>query len=362
MRHYLTKKILWQAHSWLGLIAGLGLLVIGVTGSLLVFRDEIDSLVAPEIMRVEASAAGRLSWERLLSAAHVAWPGYEVTGFGPRRDAGLADLVYVRKLGGHESQAGTLNPYTGIALGSPLNPSQTFTGILLELHYTWFAGHVGMLITGIFAVLFCLLGVTGVWLYRDFWRHFFTLRWGRGARLFFSDLHKMIGISSVGFNIILGFTGAYWNLAHVAEDGLGHHENPAGMEGHFYERSLPLNRMTAEAAEHVPGFETRWISFPSSKGEDITLWGKVPDAGPFTSDYGSSAVFDASTGVLKKASALGDAGWWSVFTDSFSALHFGTFGGLPVKILWCLGGLAPGTLAVTGFMIWFRRHRRKRAA
>lgn len=354
------KKVLWQVHSLLGLIAGLGLLVIGVTGSLLVFRDEIDSLVAPALMRVEPSAAGRLSWAELLTAAHQAWPAHEIVGFGPRREAGLADLVYVRKLGGNEIAAGTLNPYTGVALGSPSNPNQTFTGILLELHYTWYAGHVGMLITGIFAVLFCLLGITGVWLYRDFWRHFFTLRWRRGARLFFSDLHKMVGISSVGFNMILGFTGAYWNLAHVAEDGLGHHENTAGMEGRFYEKSLPLDQMSATAAESMPGFKTRWISFPSSKGEDITLWGKMPSANPFASDYGSSAVFDATTGVLKKSSALKDAGMWAVITDSFGALHFGTFGGWPIRILWCLGGLAPGVLAVSGFLIWYRRHRRKK--
>ena len=46
------RKRLWQLHSWLGLLAGLGLLVIGATGSMLVFRDELEALVDPALVRV----------------------------------------------------------------------------------------------------------------------------------------------------------------------------------------------------------------------------------------------------------------------------------------------------------------------
>ncbi|OAI56150.1 hypothetical protein AYO49_04810 [Verrucomicrobiaceae bacterium SCGC AG-212-N21] len=46
----MTKR-LWKPHSWLGLLAGLGLPVIGATGSLLVVRDEVDGIVAHDIMR-----------------------------------------------------------------------------------------------------------------------------------------------------------------------------------------------------------------------------------------------------------------------------------------------------------------------
>jgi uncharacterized iron-regulated membrane protein len=351
----MTKR-LWQLHSWLGLIAGLGLLVIGVTGSLLVFRDQLDGIFAAKLMCVEPTKEGRLSWDRLLTAAQQAWPGYEVTGFGPRTDPHLADLVYVKKRGSHEFRAGTLNPYTGAALSSPMNPSETFTGILLELHYTWFAEHVGMLTTGIFAVLLCLLGVTGVWMYRGFWKSFFTLRWGRSARIFFSDLHKMVGISSVGFNLILGFTGAYWNLTHVAEDGLGHHDAEEDkVTGRLYADTISIEALAATATKQIPGFEARWVSFPTKAGEDLTLWGKVPATFPLSGDYGSSVAFDPQTGAVKTTTDLRQAGVWMKFTDTFTALHFGTFGGLPIKILWVLGGLAPGILATSGFLIWRAR-------
>lgn len=355
------KKRLWQIHSVLGLIAGLGLLVIGLTGSLLVFRNEIDALVAPDIMRVEPTAAGRLPWKALASAAERAWPEHHVTGFGPRTDPGLADLVYLKKKDGDEFQAGTLNPYTGAALSGPLTPETTFTGILLELHYTWFADHAGMLVTGFFGVFLCLLGITGVWIYRGFWKTIFTLRWKRGARILFSDLHKFTGITSVVFNLILGFTGAYWNLTHIAMEGLGHEEPPASAAGGFaWNRELSLDALADSSATALPGFKACWVSFPEKPEETITFWGRVPGLSFLASDYGSQVAFDQQGGAVKATVDIRQSGWWMIFTDTFRALHYGTFGGLPIKLLWSLLALAPGILAVTGFLIWQRRRASRR--
>lgn len=352
------KKRLWILHSWMGLIAGLGLLVIGLTGSLLVFRDELDGFFAAKAVRVEPSPAGRLPLDQLLASAQRAWPDFEITGFGRRRSPYLADLVYLKEIGGHEFRAATIDPYTARPLADPMRQNDTFTGVLLELHYTWFAEHVGILITGIFAVLLCLLGVTGVWLYRDFWRNFFTLRWGRSARIFFSDVHKMLGISSAGFNLILGFTGAYWNLTHIAMDGFGSHEEVEDrMPGRLYADSISLEKLSAESAVRLPGFKVNWISFPTKAGEDITLWGTVPANNPFRGDFGSSAAFDPQTGALKSTNDLRQGSLWEKITDSFAPLHYGTFGGWPIKILWCCGGLAPGLLAATGFLVWRARRR-----
>jgi uncharacterized iron-regulated membrane protein len=353
----MTKR-LWKLHSWLGLLAGLGLLVIGATGSLLVFRDEIDGIVARDIMRVEPTEQGRLSWDELHAAAKRAWPDHAVTGFGPRRDPKLADLIYLKSRSDGKFVAGTLDPYTGRAISGPLNPSLTFTGLLLELHYTWFAEHVGMLITGIFAVLLCLLGLSGVWLYRGFWRSFCTLRWKQSARIFFSDLHKMVGISSVVFNLILGFTGAYWNLTHVATDGLSHHEEePMPATGSFVSETISLNALADVAKKKLPGFDARWVTFPSEQEENLTFWGTVTPGFVLSGDYNSSAAFDPKTGALKEVVDMRQASLWAKITDSFAPLHYGTFGGLPVKILWCVLGFAPGVLAVSGFMIWWRRGR-----
>lgn len=352
------RKRLWQLHSWLGLIAGLALLVIGVTGSLLVFRQELETLVNPELVRVKATASGRHDLDTLLAHAQRQLPEHEVTGWVPSYDApGRADLLYVIRHGTDVWEIATLNPYTGQLLASPRLGTTTLGGWLLELHYAFFADHAGMIITGVLAAMLCALGVTGVWMYREFWKNVLTLRWGRGARILFSDLHKFTGITSVLFNLLLGFTGAYWNLTHVIGEELADLPPQPKMERRLYPDTLSLNEIALDAAERIPGFRANYISLPFAPDGGVTLWGAIEPRGPLTGPYGSQVFYDEKTGTHKSTTDLRDAGLWTRIVDTFVPLHYGTFGGLPVKILWCLGGLTPGTLAVTGFLIWRLRRR-----
>lgn len=353
------RKRLWQFHSWLGLIAGLGLIVIGLTGSLLVFHDEIEALLNPKLVRVEPLPAGRLPVSDLLVTANNQLAGYEIAGWLiDHDDPGHADFLYVRKHGSKDWLISSVNPYTGELLASPRNGETTFTGWLLELHYTLLADHVGVLIAGLLAAGLFLLGLSGIYLYRDFWSNFFTFRWGRSRRILFSDIHKFVGITSVAFNLILGFTGAYWNLPHAANDLFVNHEEEgkAAPAERLYSGMLPWDALIADSGARIAGFRANYISFPTDKEWPVTFYGSVP--GFLRGPYSSTVAYDARTGAFKEATDVRSAGLWARIADTFVPLHYGTFGGLPVKILWVLGGLTPGVLAVTGFFMWRLRQRR----
>lgn len=351
------RKRLWQLHSWLGLIAGLGLVVIGLTGSVLVFRDELEALVNPALVRVEPAGAGRLPLDTLLAEANRQLPGYEITGWLVRDadDARAADVLYVIRHGSNEWLIATLDPYTGRLLASPRADTATLTGWLLELHYAFFSDHAGILVAGLFAAMLCALGVTGLWIYRNFWKTFFTIRWYRSARILFSDLHKFTGITTVAFNLLLGFTGAYWNLTHVLGEWRNGGTPQPKMERRLYADTLSLDALTADAAERLPRFATHFISLPYSPDAGVILWGAVEPRPWWRSAYGSTLAYDAHSGAHTATTDLRAAGAWTQIVDSFRPLHYGSFGGLPVKLLWSLGGLAPGFLAVTGFIVWWRR-------
>ncbi|HVU24730.1 MAG TPA: PepSY-associated TM helix domain-containing protein [Opitutus sp.] len=349
------RKRLWQLHSWLGLIAGLGLLVIGLTGSLLVFHDELEALVNPGLIRVQPAPAGRLPLDPLLAGVNRALPDYEVTGWLVRAPAEkrYADILYLIRHGSDQWLLATLDPYTGRILASPRAYTATLTGWLLELHYTFFADRIGEAVAGVFAVMLCTLGVSGLWIYREFWKSVLRLRWRRSARILFSDVHKSVGIVSVAFNLLLGFTGAYWNLTRAVA---GEPAQPK-MTHRLYAGSLSLDALVADAARRLPGFRTNFLSLPSQPAMGVTLYGAVVPSSPLRSLYGSTVSYDAQTGAHQATFDLRSAGAWAQAVDAFTPLHFGTFGGLPVKILWCLAGLAPGTLAVSGFVIWRLRRR-----
>ena len=55
-RFKIKKQTVWRLHSLLGLVAGLGLLAIGLSGSLLMFSREIDGVLRPDIVRVTPAA------------------------------------------------------------------------------------------------------------------------------------------------------------------------------------------------------------------------------------------------------------------------------------------------------------------
>lgn len=357
------RKRLWQIHSWLGLFAGLGLLVIGLSGSLLVFREELESLFNPSLARVEPTPAGRLSLDALLQNAQRQLPDHEITGWLVQYDSPRsADVLYVIQRGHNEWLLATLDQYTGRLLASPRLGTTTFTGWMLDLHYTFFADNVGLVIVALLGVALCLLGITGVWIYREFWKHIFTLRWKRGARILFSDLHKFVGITSAAFNLVLGFTGAYWNIAHVVGHMIYGDPPQATISERLYSDSLSLDALTADAAQRLPGYRANFISLPSDpKTPTITFYGAFEPRGVMRGPYSSTVGYDAKTLAHQSSVDVRASGVWAQIYDAFTPLHFGTFGGFFVKILWCVGGLTPGILGVTGFLIW-RSRRKSRAS
>ncbi len=364
----LTKRV-WQLHSWLGLVCGLGLLVVGTTGSLLVFRAETDALLHPELYRAQPTAAGRLPYDALWTSLRRALPGEKIVGWMPALKPGLTDGIYVQRTGEEEPRVLRLDPYTGELRGRPRRDDQSLTGWLLELHYALLAGTWGTFVAGLLAVGLLALGLSGLWLYRGFWRSFFTLRWGRSARIFFSDLHKTVGISSVGFNLILGFTGAWWNLHTVywkwtAATPFYPPPKAVAQPFDFAAGGMSLDALMARAAQELPGYHLKYLGLPPEQEGSVTLYGNVPTPNPLRGDYASHVVFDARNGALTQVTDSRQAGAWDTITDSFALLHYGTFGAvfgrgaeLAVKILWTLLGLAPGVLAVSGFLIWRARRR-----
>lgn len=372
-------KLIWKLHSWFGLVAGLGLVIIGLTGCVLVFTDEIDGMLVGPRMSVqpgtpEATTAKRLPLDTVREKLRAGFPKHAPGGWSLSEKPASPEMVWMTTLpedGAADAELHWefiwLDPYTGEALTQPSERSKTLTGWLLELHYAFFLDHTGLFLAGMFGVLLCLLGISGVWLYRGFWKNFFTLRWGRSARIFFSDLHKMVGISSVVFNLILGLTGAWWNLSHL----IGHlMEDHAVAEGetavekdsaspperprHF--PHLSLDQLVARTGEALPGFVATYVSLPVDEpGGAITIYGHHADAGPLRSPYGSHVAFHGDTGAPGEVVDIRQAGWGGQVLDSFRPLHYGTFGGLPVKILWAVLALAPGVLALSGTIIWWKR-------
>jgi uncharacterized iron-regulated membrane protein len=337
----------------MGRLAGIGLVVIGLTGSLLVFHDELDAATAPGLFLAQPASSIRQPLDNLLADVEKALSDYEISSWLPGGEPGAADRVFVVKHHHYERLLVTVNPYTGAILGSPLDARRTVTGRIMELHYTLFAGRIGTLLAGLFAILLCLLGLSGFWIYQDFWSNIIRLRWRASRQIFLADLHKTVGITTVVFQLILGFTGAYWNIPSALRQFRFPNAHPIELTARQWSRSISLDALLVLARQDLPGFQVTFIGFPAVAGADLQIIGHAGST--FRSDYDCTAVFDAQSGARKSIRDIRKAGLRDQITDTFRPLHYGTFGGLFIKILWCAGGLTPGLLAITGYLMWRRR-------
>ncbi|HEY1122437.1 MAG TPA: PepSY-associated TM helix domain-containing protein, partial [Haloferula sp.] len=271
------RKLFWRLHSVAGLVAGLGLLVIGITGSLLVFHQELDATFRPAATRISPLPEGRKPLEELVIAVEQQVPGHAVTGWELRHDdPRAADGAYVMPFGTRDWHWITVDPYRAKVLSNPVDHEATLKGWLLHLHMEFFLHDVGIALTGLLGVALCFLGLSGLYLYRRFWKTLFRLRFKSSFRMLSGDFHRLVGVWSTSFNLLLGFTGAYWNLTHTVEHFTQPQADPSDealFDEKLFSSELKIEPMLAEAKQHIPGFETHYVSLPWAPSGPFTLWG-----------------------------------------------------------------------------------------
>ena len=114
---------------------------------------------------------------------------------------------------------------------------------------------------------------------------------------------------------------------------------------------LLLDALVAEADRRLHGFRLTGLSFPDKQGGEIVLTGKMPSFNPLRSAYGSHVSFIVPGGAIKEVFDVRRAKLGTQAYDMFVPLHYGTFGGWPIKLLWCLGGMTPVVLVISGLAV-----------
>jgi len=356
------KKKLHKWHSVSALIAMIPLFLICITGSILVFKVELDNFLMPEKMLVkESSPVERLSLDRLMAKVKAEHTNYEI-GSWELFDNGIrTDTVYLIKHHTTQWKKLYINQYTGEILSKPVGLSDNLTDWMLDLHYKLLLDTNGIFLGAIVSLLLLFLGISGIVLYRKFWLYFFTLRFKQARRIFFSDLHKLIGISSAPVLLILAFTGAYWNIAEVVHEVSEHIvEEPYFITKPLHNAEISVQSLLEDNQKTIHDFKANYLVMPYEPSVNFTFYGKVNSNNPLNSDYANSITYDKDSGEVIHSQDIRSANGLVVAIDSFRKLHFGHFAGLPSKILWCVLGLSPVILSITGlYLYWFRQRRRK---
>src|SRR5215469_618529 len=115
----LLRKAVFQVHMWSGIGFGLYLLVVSVTGSIVVYSNELYVAATRPPLLVTPSGS-RLSDDELKAAALRAYPGYSIITIGTGQTPNHAVGISLRGRGGRKDRF--FNPYTGADLGNSVPP------------------------------------------------------------------------------------------------------------------------------------------------------------------------------------------------------------------------------------------------
>jgi uncharacterized iron-regulated membrane protein len=203
------RRALFQIHLWSGIGVGLYILVIGLTGSLLVYRVEIMRKITPKPVIVVASGA-RLSDDQLKDAAARAYPDFTVVNVFRARNPNQAVDVWMKR--GTELKQRMFDPYTAKDLGDTVPASIRSMSWILDLHDNLLGGTTGRFINGIGSIGTIVLAITGLviwWPGVQKWRRSLVIHRKVGWKRFNWDLHSAVGIWSFVFVLLFGVTGAY---------------------------------------------------------------------------------------------------------------------------------------------------------
>lgn len=362
-----------RVHRWAGLLAGLWLVVIGLSGSFLAFYPEIDRWLNPDWTTPQGRTAAPVPMQQVLDSAGRAMPDRFVHSVFPA--AGPHDVHHVWLTPAAEDQGRMwevlVDPSDGRVLGHrEAVPTRDFsrrnlTNAVYTLHYQLLLGDTGSTLVGTLGLLLLLSAVTGivVWWPRSGsagrgWAQALRIKRGaRGIRLHF-DVHRVAAAYSVLLLAVVAFTGVTMSFGTPTR---------AVLEAVSSVRALPQDPLAPSEAAPIdadgalalarhaaPGTTVRCLWLPGASGPAWRVSLLEPRGIAAAGGRGELWLHPEGGAVLAHWRHADGSG-----ADTYLAwqlpLHDGSVAGLPGRIVVCLLGFVPLVLAVTGSVIWWRK-------
>lgn len=345
-------------HSVIGLKVSLLMLFVCATGTIATVSNDLEWLFRPE---VRATLTARpVSWGRQYEAARAAFP-HHVIAYGTAGEEPYLATSFDATNPAGESRVIWVDPGTGRVTGE--SSWVSLVSMTRALHYHLFTDRTGSWLFYIvcsLGVILILSSVTGLIVYRKFWRGLARLpRADRGERVFSGGVHKLAGVWSALFALIIGGTSLWYFAERAMSEVAGveyerfHPPLDAKAIDAHGPRRLDTDALIAVAKREMPDLKVKQIWFPTSPEEPIFIRGQA--SAWLVRDRTNGIGINPFTGeviYVDRAERMRPIERWVHTADP---LHFGDFGGLWSKLLWLAFGLLLCLLSWTGVSIHLLR-------
>jgi uncharacterized iron-regulated membrane protein len=349
-----VRRALFQIHLWLGITIGLYLTVICLSGSLLVFRSDMQRAAFPELLASSHTGAPADIVD-VLAALEATYPGQRVSGIDAPTVYRQTYLAYVAE--GDRFHTILSDPADGHVLGEL--PPESWIGSLQSLHFNLLLGRTGRLLNQIAAL--CLLGLllsgAVIWWQGRHWKRGFSLRKGPWPGLL-RNFHGATGIWLWAVLLMVTITASslmFPSQFRTLVDAL----TPA-MRAESATRHSDARAGTLSAAQIIRAARTLYPSeyisrvvLPTDSDPTYQINFARRSPTPLAPSAQGTRYFNGATGT--QVDAHRSPGVTDQVIAWMDAMHVGNFAGNGTRILWSLLGLVPPLLFVTGAVLWWRR-------
>lgn len=381
----MSRQIFVKAHRWAGLAMASFLVLCSLTGSALVFREELEGWLAPELHRA-APAAGALLDPFILReiAERSLLPGTRVDGVQFRVEPGHTVMLRATSPALDYDEI-FVNPHDGRVQGQRLReaislaPGQLMP-FLFKLHHSLaLPGSWGTLLLGLVSLVWTIDCFVGAWLTwprarpaLPKWKHAWLVKWRSVWQRANHDLHRAGGLWLWAVLLLFAWSSVMFNLRDPV------YRPVMDLAFHFDDswesvpaRAEPLQtprldwRPAHQAARQVMQAMSMQYGFTIDTEERLLLNRHrglyiymVHSSLDLRTRPGNTAVMiDADTGAWRGQwlPTGGEAG--NTVSNWLGALHMGHVGGWPWRLFVAASGLIVTLLSVTGVVIWTSKRR-----
>ncbi|HEO1766579.1 TPA: PepSY domain-containing protein [Acinetobacter baumannii] len=371
------KKFLFQIHWFLGISAGLILSIMGVTGAIYSYDQQILKWVNTDSYVVQVQSSPKLTPAQLYQHFTTIQPEIKINSITIAKDPTASSVVNIEKEGERRGYNMMVNPYTAQVL--PEVQGRKLLLLIQQIHRNLTAGEFGKQITGACALMliyFVLSGLYLRWPKKHSARQWLAVKPKLKGRNFIWDLHAVVGTWVIVFYLLFACTGLYWSYDWWRSGMfkvLGVEQPKMQGHGGSGRNKDQLPKIQLDNAQLITALNQTWSGFNNQIGRDYsTLTVNLPkkddgkieltfvDATPQHERARNQAVYNYKTANIEKMELYEDKKLNQKIMSSMLPVHRGSFFGPVYQFVAMLASLAMPLFFVTGWMLYLKRRKQKK--
>ncbi|MEM6735374.1 MAG: PepSY-associated TM helix domain-containing protein [Bacteroidota bacterium] len=364
-------NVLFHTHTVAGIVISFALFVIFYAGAFSLFRDQVDQWENPDLRQ---PVKENLDLDKALALVDSTYEGlnyHQNTNITFPREGSPLMYVYgaVNKTDSTtERMAAYINPTT-LEVQNVRDPNTTVNDTIYVLHYFGQIPVIGLYLSGLVALFFLFAIVSGILIH---WQNLLTkfyaiIKEGKWKTIW-TNAHTVLGVIGLPFQVLYAVTGAFFGLlililipaAYLLYDGdqekLVSKVNPAAElkveeDAPDYEH-IGLNELYKQVKQAYPTYEIINVNTRNYGKEDALAFWNIDDHQGINSS-GSLAMRMKDGIILTEYSTLpNDKGYNMSVIGYIFKLHFASFGGFTMRIIYFVLAMITCFMIISGVLIW----------